>query len=118
MVAQDGMIGSAEPHHLKGEDLLPVVGRGPESDGQVDLPERHRLFSRHDAVEWRLAGAEAGAVNPHSVEGLGVEDVEAAASIHEHLDEARRADDGVDDEGVASWMPDASRVVGPIEGDG
>ena len=40
----------------------------------------------------------------HGVEGVNVEDVEAAASIHQHLGEALLADDGVNDEQVASLM--------------
>ena len=38
----------------------------------------------------------------HGVEGVDVEDVEAAAFVHQHLGEALLADDGVDDERVAT----------------
>ena len=46
-------------------------------------------------VEFRTGDA-------HGVEGVDVEDVEAAASVHQHLGEALLADDGVDNERVAS----------------
>ena len=38
----------------------------------------------------------------HGIEGVNVEDVEATASVHQHLYEVLLADDGVDDERVAS----------------
>ena len=53
----------------------------------------------------------------HGVEGIDVEDVEAAASIHQHLGEALLADDGVDDEWVAFWSSDMGGMVPLIEGD-
>ena len=46
-----------------------------------------------------------------------VEDVEATASVHQHLGEALLADDGVDDERVASWSGDVGGMVPLIEGD-
>ena len=45
------MIGSLEPNHLEGEDLLAVVGGSAEANGQVDAPEGSRAFPWHDAVE-------------------------------------------------------------------
>ena len=44
-------------------------------------------------------------------EGLGVDDVEAAAPIHQDLGEPDVADDGVDDERVFPW---ARHVVGVV----
>ena len=38
----------------------------------------------------------------HGVEGVDVEDVEAAASVHQYLGEALLVDDGVNDELVTS----------------
>jgi hypothetical protein len=51
-------------------------------------------------------------------EGLGVDDVEAAASVHEDLGEPDVADDGVDNERVLSWARHAVGVVALVEGDG
>ena len=51
-------------------------------------------------MEWRLAGAELVQFDPHELQGVGVHDVEAAASVHERLGEASVADDGVDNERV------------------
>ena len=53
----------------------------------------------------------------HGVEGVDVEDVEAAASIHQHLGEVLLADDGVDDERVTSWSCDVGGMIPLIEGD-
>jgi hypothetical protein len=46
------------------------------------------------------------------------EDVEAAASIHQHLGEPQVADDPVDNQRVMSWVGDAVRVILTAEGDG
>ena len=43
--------------------------------------------------------------------GVGVHDVEAAASVHEHLGEAGVADNGVDNERVQSRVWDVVGVV-------
>ena len=46
--------------------------------------------------------AELRSGDAHGIEGVDVEDVEAAASVHQHLGEALLTDDGVDDERVMS----------------
>jgi hypothetical protein len=59
-----------------------------------------------------------GPVDPQEPEGLGVDDVEAAASVHEDLGEPDVADDGIDNERV---FPRARHMVGMValvEGDG
>ena len=53
-------------------------------------------------MEGRARQAEFRLGDAHGVEGVDVEDVEAAASIHQHLGEALLVDDGVNDERVAS----------------
>jgi hypothetical protein len=47
-----------------------------------------------------------------------VEDVEAAASVHQHLGEARIADDQVDDQRILARVKDAVRMILTAEGDG
>jgi hypothetical protein len=47
-----------------------------------------------------------------------IEDVEAAASIHQHLGEPRVADDRVDDQWLLARIGDAIRVILAAEGDG
>ena len=61
-------------------------------------------------------GPNARSVDAHSIEGLGIHDVEAAASIHQYLGEPLRGDDGVDDERVASRSRDMGGMVPLIEG--
>ena len=51
------------------------------------------------------------------LQGVGVEDVEAAASVHQHLGESGVADDRVDNEWVLPEIRDMVRVVIPIKGD-
>ena len=48
-------------------------------------------------------------------EGVDVEDIEAATSVHQHLGEALLADNGVDNEWVATWSGD---VGSEAEGSG
>jgi hypothetical protein len=50
-------------------------------------------------------------------EGLGVDDVEAAASVHEDLGKPDVADDGIDNE-QTSRARHAVGVVALVEGDG
>ena len=49
---------------------------------------------------------------------MGVHDVEAAASVHEHLGEAGVADDGIHNEWILSRVRDVVGVVLAAEGDG
>ena len=53
----------------------------------------------------------------HGIEGVDIENVEAAASIHQHLGEVLLVNDGVDDEWVATWSNDVGRMVPLIKSD-
>ena len=85
-----------ESDHLEGEDLHPKVGRSPKDDRQVDLPKWYGLLPRHDAVEGCPVRLDVQTADAHSIEGVDVDDVEATASIHQHLREPLGVDDGVD----------------------
>jgi hypothetical protein len=69
-------------------------------------------------MERRSACPDRGQIDTQETEGLGVDDVEAAASIHEDLGEPDVADDGVDDEWVFPRTRHVVGVVGLVEGDG
>ena len=62
----------------------------------------------------RSGWVEVRPVDAHLIERLGVHDVEAAASIHQHLGEALCADDWVDHERVSSqlWGCDSDVQIG------
>ena len=53
----------------------------------------------------------------HGIEPFSIHDVEAAASIHQHLGEAFLEDDGVDDDRVATRSGDVGRMVFLIKSD-
>ena len=53
----------------------------------------------------------------YGVEGVNVENVEATASVHQHLGEALLVDDGVDDEWVVTRSGDMGRMVSLIKTD-
>jgi hypothetical protein len=59
-----------------------------------------------------------GPADPHGVKGLGVHDVEATTSIHEHLGEPRVADDRIDNKRVSARLWNMIWVVIIVEGDG
>jgi hypothetical protein len=54
---------------------------------------------------------------PQEFQGLGVDDVKTAASVHEDFGEPNVADDRIDDERVPSWAWHKVRVVASVEGD-
>jgi hypothetical protein len=103
------MVGSSEPDHLKCEGLPSEVGGCSEADGKVELSKGLDALSGDDPVERRSACPDRGQINTQVPEGLGVDDVEAAASVHEDLGEPDVTDDGVDNERV---FPRARHMVG------
>jgi hypothetical protein len=82
------------------------------------LPKGLDTFPRDDPVKRCRAGLDRGQIDLQEPEGLGVDDVEAAASIHEDLGEPDVADDGIDNERVLSGPRHAVGVVALVEGDG
>jgi hypothetical protein len=81
------------------------------SKGQDALPG-------DDPVKGRRTSPDRGQIDLQDPEGLGVDDVEAAAPIHEDLGEPGVADDGVDNERVLSWARHVVGVVALVKGDG
>jgi hypothetical protein len=57
-------------------------------------------------------------LDPQEVEGLGVDNVKAAASVHENLGKTRIGDDGIDDKRVHPRIGDVVRMVTTVERDG
>jgi hypothetical protein len=112
------VVRAPEPHHLEGERFLAKIVRCAEPNKQIDLPERLDALARRDAMEWRRAGPQLVQPNPHQPQGVSVEDVEAAASIHQHLGEPRVADDWIENQQVLASVGNAVRVILAPEGDG
>ena len=69
-------------------------------------------------MERRSDGTEVRSVDAHLIECLGVHDVEAAASIHQHFRQSLWSDDRVNNKWVPSRVWDGIRMVGPAEGYG
>jgi hypothetical protein len=82
------------------------------------LSEGLGAFPGDDPVKRHHARPDRGQINPQEPEGLGVDDVEAAASVHEDLGEPDVADDGVDNERIFPQARHAVGVVALVEGDG
>jgi hypothetical protein len=61
---------------------------------------------------------EARSLDPQKVEGLRIDDVEAASAVHEHLGEACVGDDGVNNERIDSRVGDVVWVVVTVKSDG
>ena len=68
-------------------------------------------------MEGGACQAELRSGDAHGVEGVDVEDVEATASVHQHLGEALLVDDGVNDKWVTTRSGNVGRMVPLIEGD-
>jgi hypothetical protein len=99
---QHCVVGSSEPDHLKREGFLSEVGGSLEADGQIELSKGLDALPRDDPVKGRRTGPDRGQIDLQEPEGLSVDDVEAAASVHEDLGEPDVADDGVDNKRVLS----------------
>jgi hypothetical protein len=101
---QHCVVGSSEPDHLECEGFLSEVGGSPEADGQIELPKGLDAFPGDDPVKGCHAGPNRGQIDLQEPEGLGVDDVEAAASVHEDLGKPDVADDGIDNKRVLPWL--------------
>jgi hypothetical protein len=115
---QHRVVGPSEPDHLECEGFPAEVGGCSEADRQIELPKGQDALSGDDPMKGRRTDPDRGQIDPQEPEGLGVDDVEAAASVHEDLSEPSVADDGVDNERVPSWARHAVGVVALVEGDG
>ncbi len=111
------MVGSSEPDHLERQGLPSEVGGCSEADGKVKLSEGLDALPGNDPMEGRSACPDGGQIDTQEPEGLGVDDVEAAASVHKDLGEPDVADDGVDDERVFPRARHMVRVIVSVEGD-
>jgi hypothetical protein len=96
------VVGSSEPDHLECEGFLSEVGGSPEADGQIELSKGLDALPGDDPVKGRRTGPDRGQIDLQEPEGLSIDDVEAAASVHEDLGEPNVADDGVDNKRVLS----------------
>jgi hypothetical protein len=97
---QHCVVGSSEPDHLEREGFLSEVGGIPEADGQIELPKGLDALPGDDPVKGRRTGPDRGQIDLQEPEGIGVDDVEAVASVHEDLGKPDVADDGIDNERV------------------
>jgi hypothetical protein len=93
---KDGVVCTPEPHHLEGERFLTEIVWCTEPNRQIDLPEGLDALAWRDAMERRRVGPQLVQPNHHQPQGVRVQDVEAAASVHQHFGELRVADDRID----------------------
>jgi hypothetical protein len=99
---QHCVVGSSEPDHLERESFLSEVGGSPEADRQIESPKGLDALPGDDPVKGRCTGSDRGQIDLQEPEGLSVDDVEVAASVHEDLGKPDVADDGVDNKRVLS----------------
>jgi hypothetical protein len=114
---QHRVVGPSELGHLVCEGFPAEVGGSSEADGQIELSKGRDALSGDDPVKGRRTGPDCGQIKPQEPEGLGVDDVEAAASVHEDLGEPSVANDMIDNKRVPSWARHAVEVVALVEGD-
>jgi hypothetical protein len=112
------VVGSSEPDHFEREGFPSEVGGSPEADEQIESSEGLDAFPGDDPVKRRRTGPDQGQIDLQEPEGLGIDDVEAAASVHEDHGEPDVADDGVDNERIFPGARHAVGVIALVEGDG
>jgi hypothetical protein len=115
---QHRVVGPSEPDHLEREGFPVEVGGSSEADRQIKFPKGQDALTGDDPVKGRRTSPDRGQIDLQEPDGLDVDDVEAAASVHEDLGEPGVADDGVDNERVPSWARHVVGVVTSVEGDG
>ena len=91
------MVRTGEIHHLEVEVLLSEVSGIPECNGEPDASERSGLGSGDDFEERCPTRVEVLPQDPHAVEHVGVENVEIAPTVYQHLHKVDLSDDGVND---------------------
>jgi hypothetical protein len=69
-------------------------------------------------VERCATQPELGLADTYQIKHVGVEDVEPAVAVHEHLGKACNGDDGVDDKRVLPRVWNSGRMIVMIKGDG
>jgi hypothetical protein len=111
------VVRAPEPYHLEGERFLAEIVLCAEPNRQINLPEGLDALAWRDAMEWRRAGLQMVQPNPHRPQGVRVQDIEAATSVHQHFGEPRVADDRIDNQWVLAWVGDAVRVILTAESD-
>jgi hypothetical protein len=74
----------------------------PKQTGKSSCPRGRIALTGDDPVEGCRTGPDRGQVDLQEPEGLGVDDIEATATIHEDLGEPGVANDGVENERVPS----------------
>jgi hypothetical protein len=75
-------------------------------------------YSPPRCSQWCGPSPDLRPADPLEVQGLSIDDVEVATSIHKNLGEPSIADDGVDDKWLLLWVQDVVRVVILVDGDG
>jgi hypothetical protein len=108
---QHRVVGPSELDHLEHEGFPLEVGGGSEADGQIELSKGEDALSGDDPVKGRCTCPDRGQIDLQEPEGLSVDDVEAAAPVHEDLGEPSIADDRIDNERVPSSARHAVGVV-------
>jgi hypothetical protein len=82
---QHRVVGSSESDHLEREGFLSEVGVSPKANGQIELSKGLDALLGDDPVKGRRTGPDHGQTDLQKPDGLGVDDVEAAASVYEDL---------------------------------
>jgi hypothetical protein len=77
---QHCVVGSSELDHLECEGFLSEVGGSPKADGHIELSKGLDALPGNDPVKGRRTGPDRGQIDLQEPEGVGVDDVDAAAS--------------------------------------
>lgn len=70
------------------------------------------MVSCDNPVEAGTSQPNSGARDFHPIEGVDIEDLELAPSVHQYLGEPDVVDEGVQNQWESTWLGDLLRVVG------
>ena len=84
---KESVVRAAEVDHLEPDRLAAIVALGTEDHVQPDLADWGMRLTRHDAVEDGVAGKHLHLTDPQLVQGILVQDVDAAATVDETVAE-------------------------------
>jgi hypothetical protein len=115
---QHCVVGPSKPNHLEREGFLSEVRGSPEADKQIKLSKGLDALPGNDPVKGHRTGPDRGQIDLQEPEGVGVDDVEAAASVHEDLGKPDVADNRINNERVLPRARHAVGVVALVEGMG
>ena len=111
---KDGVVSTLEGDYFETEMLSAIVCLRSKSNLKLDASHGFGLFSQHDTMKLDFVVVKLALRQVHALQGVFVQDVEAAASVHQHLGQSEVVDNWVDDESLLAGVRHVVWVVFPV----